>query len=530
MPKVKAPTVPAIEVKKRKIEVEPEQSLDSFFDDKTNKIILLKYRLDQVLVWHGEKATKPIPNEEPLVLNFGDKNFYFYQSGIREGKISHSYKWLNSRVVKFRTQLSLDQQEQIIEAFTNKIDQDNLKYNLMLLSLKVDFLDNKYRDAIKDLTKEKKILSQEILNFNHKLKSKHKRINFLKKKFEEEFDLKKAVEQIPVAVNFVNPSTSQNVNLQFEVAQTKPKPFLYWEKFKENIVLENAYLDYLGQELKLLSNKIAIQKNNFGPRNELLDLKFNRRGTQAVILNYCPGDSLVWWGLGRKNYFNPETPLVLNINDKDFYFYSGTIKKGMQQIHNKWISYQLQLNYHQQEKIFEKYAETIDQGDLNQQGLLLKLKTHYLITAARALENLEAANFDRETKKRIPIIDKEVQILNNDLEFLNMMKEIKAKNITEKQQELQRKTEVLAKEIDDLHKTYASAFLMVEETKKPIVDVDQQPKFWKKVLLANFENEKLSDANRSSVASTSCSQPMIDEKINFELKEDELEPEVITLE
>ncbi|MDQ7983092.1 MAG: hypothetical protein REH79_02595 [Spiroplasma sp.] len=507
MPKVKAPTMQAIDVKKRKIA-----------DFEVTKTILLNYNdSSSALLWVGVSKIKENDHEEPLVLNFDNKDFYFYRSGIQEERSKVKKQWIN-----YLTKLSLNQKEQLSEAFAKKIDENNLFHHLLSLKLKAIFLDNKINLLILHLQKKEDFSEQELYNFKQELKPAYQKISWLNQAIEQKLNFEDLPKDVTQLKNFLG---QENLNIEY---------------FK-------TFLNYLANKFEYLEEVEDIQKLQW--------YKNNSKGSKVIILKSKIGRSLIWWGNKKKNPVISEEPLVLNFDNEDFYFYSSGIKR-VAKINYRWVDYKFELEINTQDKILEHYAKIIDQNNLNQKSILLLLKTNYLRTAVKFLtENLDdEKNLDdkfknlksihTDFKDKIEPLSNEVNIFSNWVEsFYGAPKKPKNLEII-----LQQKNELLEKEVNLLYRTYNDVMIHFASIVKPKVNDDQPPKFWKKTLLGNFENVKPStsggsnvvapssfhrpwedSSDGSNVATTSYAQPVIETKNNFELKEDELEPEVITL-
>lgn len=140
---------------------------------KKEKLAILLRDLEDYssLVWIGSNKKQEDTNQEPLILNIGDKEIFFYSKGIKKVKS----EWLKNPLIDYENnneiyQLSLDEQKELITTFGKFIDSKDSFRKFTFFQLENDFLKKEAEGLTKvnDLffrTNQK--LTKELIKFNN---------------------------------------------------------------------------------------------------------------------------------------------------------------------------------------------------------------------------------------------------------------------------------------------------------------------------------------------------------------------------
>ncbi|MDQ7982700.1 MAG: hypothetical protein REH79_00585 [Spiroplasma sp.] len=146
--------------------------------NKNLTIVLNNNNWNQYLIWLGKKEKDQQKQEKPLVLNFDNKDFYFYSSEIKETKVEElqNYQTIFLSALNYKQQIKLNEQ---LEKSCNK---NSLFQNTTLLKLKLE----EYRvgfaiicNEVKELKKreEQKIVNQKE-KFSELIKNKWLHVDY----------------------------------------------------------------------------------------------------------------------------------------------------------------------------------------------------------------------------------------------------------------------------------------------------------------------------------------------------------------
>ncbi|MDQ7983011.1 MAG: hypothetical protein REH79_02170 [Spiroplasma sp.] len=203
--------------------------------EKGRPAILLKYNLDQSLVWMGTTKEDESLIEDPLILKLGKKNSYFYLNAITKVNTTDlKERWTNYET---NTIFHLDdeQQKQLINKFADLTQEKNPYQKITLSELKNDALQKEK----KYLTKKNDSLRLE----NNDLKLKVDDLEIKNKDFKE----------------IHQPLTNKNETL------TKEKESL---QRKLNLLKKtNATLKKQKEKLKQLNDSIKEKNQNLKVKN-----------------------------------------------------------------------------------------------------------------------------------------------------------------------------------------------------------------------------------------------------------------------
>ncbi|MDQ7982742.1 MAG: hypothetical protein REH79_00795 [Spiroplasma sp.] len=226
----------------------------SIFTDKVeSKKIVLRYYHSQALTWWGSTIRSENFDEEPLVLNFYGQDFYFYVSGIETENCSYNNSWIN-----YKYRLTFDQQSQLLKKLAQKINQNDLYQQNTLLKLKIDFthnavkfLFNNFKETKNSWIVDTELSKQEIEDYENQLKSLVDKTKYL---YANDNKIVKHIDKKDYSlwndysknsdyglVNFVNPSTSQNVKLDLNLSNNLIITALIKENSKVEILKQNFF-------------------------------------------------------------------------------------------------------------------------------------------------------------------------------------------------------------------------------------------------------------------------------------------------
>ncbi|MDQ7983182.1 MAG: hypothetical protein REH79_03115 [Spiroplasma sp.] len=113
-------------------------------------------------------------------------------------------------------------------------------------------------------------------------------------------------------------------------------------------------------------------------QKQLLLAKKNKK-TKVILLKYHDNRPLIWFGTNKEHKTTNESRLVLQLDNDNFYFYLSGIKKTSSHWGKNWINFKTKLDYNNQISLLKELPKLIDQENLYQQSLLLKLKIDFLI-------------------------------------------------------------------------------------------------------------------------------------------------------
>ncbi|MDQ7982657.1 MAG: hypothetical protein REH79_00350 [Spiroplasma sp.] len=119
-------------------------------------------------------------------------------------------------------------------------------------------------------------------------------------------------------------------------------------------------------------------------RMKKVDSKFyknsnlSKKNTISILLRDKPNEFLFWWGTNNpiKDIF--QDPLILNLNDNNWYFYSNGIENDSHKnIENK-IFFKENLDFAQQRALLNAFAKKLDKNSVFYNEILLKLRSEFL--------------------------------------------------------------------------------------------------------------------------------------------------------
>lgn len=172
------------------------------------------------------------------------------------------------------------------------------------------------------------------------------------------------------------------------------------------------------------------------PKNtyETMNLYQINNEQTAILLKVEEDENLssVWMGNIKIDKNTHEEPLILNINDKNIFFY----KNGIKEINHKdlIIDKEYQLTNDQIQETLNVFAKKIDKTDLSQKIILLELKNEYLTKENWFL------------KQENIILD----IKNNDLNWRNSNLKLETEEILDKEKPWTKELKKLKQQIIEL--------------------------------------------------------------------------------